>query len=338
MHLAPHATSPAAPPPRAASRAPRLLRLLGAAALAGSLLAVPAARACSICACGDPLILSSDPAAIDGKLRLQLDTEYVRVDAGNEADPALTDKLTQWSYRLNAVYRPLESLSFTGTLPWVSKVIRTQGDGVDDKASDLSGLGDAEVAARWAPLRSIDLGKGQLHEVAISGGTALPTGKKDARDASGALIDPHGQVGTGGWGPFVGLHYRFERGAWSAYAGVSYRWRTEASYFDGSKYKFGDALLYSAHAQWLPAKGLAVDLGLDGRDAKADRSTNDLGEVEPAVVNTGGRVLSIAPGVYWNAVGSVWVFARGQIPVAKSLKGEQDVLPSATVGIQLQVL
>jgi hypothetical protein len=49
--------------------------------------------------------------------------------------------------------------------------------------------------------------------------------------------------GTGGWGPWAGVHYRLEQQAWSGFASVSYRLRTEASYFDGSKYKFGDALL-----------------------------------------------------------------------------------------------
>jgi hypothetical protein len=37
------------------------------------------AYACSVCGCGDPLLASSDPAAITGGLRLQLDTEYLRV-------------------------------------------------------------------------------------------------------------------------------------------------------------------------------------------------------------------------------------------------------------------
>ena len=79
---------------------------------AGMLVAWPA-RACSVCGCGDPLLTSTDPAAINGRLRLQLDTEYLRMDAGNEDQPGFTDELTQWSYRFNAVYRPLESLSLT---------------------------------------------------------------------------------------------------------------------------------------------------------------------------------------------------------------------------------
>src|SRR5512138_2405470 len=97
------------------TRIPR--RGLAAAAAIGALLSPRPAGACSVCACGDPLLTSSDPAAITGDLRLQLDTEYLRIDAGNEEDPGLTDELTQWSYRLNAVYRPIDALSLTATLP-----------------------------------------------------------------------------------------------------------------------------------------------------------------------------------------------------------------------------
>ena len=49
--------------------------------------------------CGCPLLASSDPAAINGGLRLQLDAEYLRIDAGTDDRPGYTDQLTQWSYR-----------------------------------------------------------------------------------------------------------------------------------------------------------------------------------------------------------------------------------------------
>ena len=151
------------------------LSLLAAAAVA---LAAPSpARACSVCACGDPLLTSSDPAAITGDLRLQLDTEYLRVDAGNEADRALTDQLTQWSLRLNAVYRPIDALSLTATVPFVSKAISAVGAGTSTVTSDATGLGDVEVAARYALWRGIDLGRGRVQELAVTAGTSeVPNG------------------------------------------------------------------------------------------------------------------------------------------------------------------
>jgi hypothetical protein len=308
-----------------------------AAAAALALAAAGPARACSICGCGDPLLASSDPAAITGGLRLQLDAEYLRIDAGTDGEPGYTDQLTQWSYRLNAVYRPIESLALSATVPWVRKSIRTVGGGTSTSDSSLSGLGDAEIAARYAFWSAVSFGARRVQELAVSAGTALPSGKKDARDSDGNLVDPHGQLGTGGWGPFAGLHYRLEVGDWMGVASLSYRIRTEASYFDGTKYEFGDALLWSVHGQYRPVSRLALDLGLDGRYAVADRAVDSDGTVTSKVENTGGTVLALAPGVYLNAWGGAWIFARAQLPVHQHLFGEQSVKASLTAGLQYQV-
>jgi hypothetical protein len=319
----------------------RFPRLAGIVILAGLLARASPAAACSLCGCGDPLLASGDPAAITGQLRLQLDTEYVRVDAGTDGQPGFTDKLTQWSYRLNAVYRPIEALSLSVTVPLVAKAIRTVGGGASVTSSDLTGIGDVEVAARHALWSAVSFGARRVQEVALSLGSSLPTGKKDASTTDPAtgdrlLVDPHGQVGTGGWGPFAGLHYRFEQGDWLAFASLSYRIRTEASYFDGTRYKFGDATLWSVHGQYRPLRRLALDLGLDGRRARADRATDAAGAVTPQVDNTGGTLLAAAPGVYFNPAGAVWLFLRAQVPVYRHLFGEQDVHSTVVTGVQFQ--
>jgi len=318
----------------------RLSWLVGAVLSGGALLtALPAARACSICGCGDPLLAASDPAAVNGTLRLQLDTEYLRVDAGTDGQPGYTDQLTQWSFRLNAVYRPISRLSLIATFPVLDKTIHTVGGGTDVTDSQLTGIGDAELGARYALWRAINLGRGRVQEFALAGGLMMPTGANDARTTDPStgevtLVDPHGQLGTGGWGPFLGLHYRFEQINWLGFADASYRMRTTGSYFDGSKYKFGDAALWSVHGQYRPLSTLAVDLGIDGRYARVDKIT-DAGDTSSSTQgNTGGTLLSLAPGVYFNAAGALWVFARGQIPFYKNLYGEQDVYPSVAVGLQ----
>jgi len=308
--------------------------LLVAAALASAHPAI----ACSICGCGDPLLAASDPAAITGSLRLELSTEYLRVDAGTDGRPGYTDQLTQWSYKLNAVYRPIEALSLSATVPFASKSIRTVGGGTSVSDSSLTGLGDVELAARYAVITSVNFGARRVQEVALSLGSSLPTGRTDAHTSDGSLVDPHGQLGTGGWGPFAGLHYRLEVGDWMAYASLSYRLRTEATYSDHSRYRFGNAVLWSTHGQYRPIQRLALDLGLDGRAAGADRAVDADGTVTSQVENTGGTVLSLAPGVYWKTVGELWLFARGQVPVYQDLLGRQDVKPTFTAGLQYQVL
>jgi hypothetical protein len=326
---------------RNAVRFPGLLGWVLAAAVLVAF--TPKAAACSICACGDPLLAASDPAAITGQLRLQIDTEYLRIDAGTEGQPGFTDQLTQWSYRLNAVYRPIGRLSLIATVPVLDKTIRMVGGGADETVSHQSGLGDAELGARYALWRSVNYGVGRLHEFAVAGGLMMPTGAHDAKSTDATtgevmLVDPHGQLGTGGWGPFLGLHYRFEQAGWTGFADASYRLRSTGSYFDGSTYKFGDAVLWSVHGQYRLLPRVAVDLGVDGRYARVDRATSSHMGATGHVENTGGALLSAAPGMYVNAVGGLWVFARAQLPFYKRLEGEQDVKPSVAFGLQYQVL
>ncbi len=296
-----------------------------AAACAASIAARPA-FACSVCGCGDPLLTSNDPAAITGTLRLQLDTEYLRMDAGNDADPALTDRLRQWSHRFNAVYRPTDTLSFSATLPLVSKSIRTVGGGTSVTASDVTGLGDVELAARYAPWRRLNLGNGRVQELAVSAGTSMPTGPNDLR-SGGERIDEHGQPGTGAWGPFAGVHYRLEQGRWLAFGSVSARAHSENDH----GYRYGAALLWSVHGQYSPARRVVLDLGVDGRHAQADQGSG------ASVPNTGGSVLSVAPGVYLDAFGGTWLFVRGQVPFYQRLRGVQDQLPTVVAGVQYQI-
>jgi hypothetical protein len=305
------------------------------------------AKACSICGCGDPLLAASDPAAITGLLRLQLDTEYLRVDAGTDGMPGYKDQLTQWSYRLNAVYKPMGRLSFMATFPVLDKTIHQVGGGADITDSHLTGVGDAELGARYAFWRTINMGIGRVHEFALAGGVTMPTGAHDAKmtamdPTTNAVtivaVDPHGQLGTGAWGPFLGIHYRFEQVDWLGFADFSYRMRTTGSYFDGSRYKFGDAALWSVHGQYRPVATLAVDLGVDGRFARVDKTTDPGAGSSSSQGNTGGMLLSAAPGVYFNAGRGFWLFTRGQIPFYKNLFGEQDVKPSVALGLQYQVL
>lgn len=302
---------------------------------AALLLSAHEARACSVCACGDPLLGASDPAAIAGRLRLQLDTEHLTVSSA-EAAGEPRNELTQWSYRLNAVYRPLDTLALTATVPLVAKKL-TPGDPAAGPGSSLTGLGDLEVAARYALWRGVSFGARRAQELALSAGTSLPTGSWKARDDAGDLVEMHGQLGTGSWGPFAGIHYRIEQGDWAGLASLSGRLRTGSALPGGDSYRYGDALLWSIHGQYRPARWAALDLGLDGRAVKADRAAA-AGQPPEAVPGTGGTVWSLAPGAYLNAAGDLWLFLRGQVPVAKRLRGDQDVGATVSAGIQVQLM
>lgn len=297
-------------------------------AIAGALaLRAAPALACSVCGSGDPLLSASDPAALDGRLRLQLDTEYLRVRAGSAADPGVSERLTQRSYRLGVAWRVTEDVAFSATLPAVGKTVERLGAGATTRVSSATGPGDAELAVRYVTWRRTDFGTGRTLETAVSAGASLPSGANGLR-ANGVRIDEHGQPGTGSWGPFAGLHGRLQQGPWSAFASLSGRVRTE----NGYGYRYGSALLWSVHGQYFPSPRVAVDFGLDGRSAAADR------DPAGAVPETGGLVLSAAPGLYVGLGKVPWLFVRGQVPVYTRLRGAQGLTPSVVAGVQVQVL
>lgn len=71
-------------------------------------------------------------------------------------------------------------------------------------------------------------------------------------------------------------------------------------------YTYGPALLWSIHGEFLPAKRIALDLGVDGRYAAVDE------EDGANVVNTGGTVVSVALGGYLNGLGGAWPSSGGR--------------------------
>ncbi|BDG04961.1 hypothetical protein [Anaeromyxobacter oryzae] len=303
-----------------------IVRSLARAALpvtAAVLLArAPAARACSVCGCGDPLLDAADPAAMTSRLRVALDGESLDVTSGSETTPGATDTLHQYTLKLQAAANPVPGVTLVGTVPLTRKTMTTEGL----TTSDVTGLGDVELAARIALLDVPNFAARRLQGVALSIGTSLPTGPNDLR-AGGERIDEHGQPGTGSFGPFAGLHYRVDQGDWYGSASVTGRVHT----VNGHGYRYGGAVLWSAHGQYRPVKRLALDLGVDGRWAAQDRD-----EAGP-VLNTGGTVLSASPGLYWNAAGGAWLSVRAQLPVWTRLVGEQSVGPTVVAGVQYQL-
>ncbi len=298
-------------------------RLLICAAGIAGLLSSPPAWACSVCGCGDPLLAASDPAAVSGRMRVGIDTEYLTVKAGNEETPAATDRLDQYTLRLSAVYSPLQRLSLIAQLPFTRKNLAT--DGIT--GSDLTGIGDVELGARYTLVDAPDFSARRRQSFAVSTGTSFPTGSNDA-SVSGVRVDEHGQLGTGSWGPYAGLHYRFEQDQWTAFASATGRLRTTNSH----DYHYGNSLLWGIHGQFWPIPRIALDLGLDGRYAAADTQGG------AAVENTGGTLLAASPGVYWSPAGAFWLSVRAQLPFYSNLFGNQSVGPTVVVGFLYQLL
>ncbi len=307
--------------------APRLLRTACLLALPAALLAPPDARACSVCACGDPLAAVAETPGNRGSLRLALEAETLRVTAASEAMAGMTDELTQWTLRPSLVWSPLPSLNVVASVPVTRKRMDETGMGMDSTMSDLSGLGDVELGVRWFAFESVDFSARLRQSGAVMAGTSLPTGSNDA-GRNGVRVDEHGQLGTGGFGPYLGLFHRLSGDTWSGFATLTGRVRTENS----RGYRYGESLHWALQGQWQPGSGLAASLALEGRSAAADR------EQGAAAPNTGGLVLAATPAVHFNVFAGAWLFARAQLPFYAALLGEQTAGPVFTAGIRYEAL
>ena len=293
--------------------------------LAAALLAPPPARACSVCACGDPLAAIAETPGNRGSLRLTLEAETLTMTSGSEEMPGMTDELTQWTLRPSVVWSPLASLNLALSVPFTNKRMVETGMGMDAPMSDLSGLGDVELGVRWFPFESVDFGTRLRQSGAVMAGSSFPTGDNRATQG-GVRVDEHGQVGTGGFGPYLGLFYRLGGDTWSGFATATGRVRTENSY----GYRYGQSLAWALQGMWQPGEWFAASLGFEGRSAAADR---DQGADVP---NTGGLVLALTPAVHFNVLAGAWLFVRAQLPVYAALLGEQTVGPVLTGGIRYE--
>lgn len=154
-------------------------------------------------------------------------------------------------------YGLLRNLQVGAAIPFV-----TQERVASTAASNLSGLGDLDLIAKWrfarwdAPGRALNL--------AIVGELSIPTGSDDAR-RNGARIEPDLQIGSGGLDPALGLAATYEPGRWRFNAAARHRWRTDS---DGDDSRLGNevvAELAAGNRFWLepyPGPFMRADLVL----------------------------------------------------------------------------
>src|SRR6185295_19190101 len=135
-----------------------------AAILAAAVLSVPStALACSVCGCGDPLVVAGDAMPVSGNFRFALEGEYLSVTAASDDDLAAQVPLTRKAWSLT-------------------------GGTTAEEATPL-GLGDIDLGARWFLWQSTNMGAGRRQSFALTAGTSLPTGPDDAVDAADVRID-----------------------------------------------------------------------------------------------------------------------------------------------------
>ena len=300
-----------------------MLRLLAATVLLVLLAPLPA-RACSVCGCGDPLVLAGDSMPVASTVRFALEYEYLTATARSDDQPDRTESLTQMTLRPVVVYSPFSWANLVLQVPLVRKDWTLSGSPTAPAENAIpAGLGDLDLGVRVFVWDATSIRAQRRQNLALTGGTSFPTGQDD-RMVDGVRIDQHAQLGTGAWGPYVGALYAFHQDPWNFFLSVTGRFRTTNSY----EYKYGDAVLWSAQLRFRVVEPFALQLGVDGRYAGRDRSEGVLQE------NTGGLVISAVPGIAWNVGGPIWLLAQVQVPFATHLFGEQTVGVTATASLQ----
>lgn len=302
-----------------------MLRLTAAVLVACVVLSPGLARACSVCGCGDPLVLAGDSIPVANTLRFALEYEYLTATARSDDAPDRTESLTQMTLRPVVVYSPFSRVNVVLQVPLVRKDWALSGTPTEGTETAVPmGLGDLDLGVRVFLWDATSIQAQRRQNLALSAGTSFPTGADNATTPEGERIDQHAQLGTGAWGPYVGALYAFHQDPWNFFLSVTGRFRTTNSF----QYRYGDAVLWSAQLRFRVVEPFALQLGVDGRYAGRDRSAGVLQE------NTGGLVVSAVPGLAWNVSGPVWVLAQVQVPFATHLFGEQTVGVTATASLQ----
>jgi len=280
------------------------------------------ADACSVCGCGDPLVDASESVSNMTPLRIALDFEELSATAASDDDPAAQESVTQVTLRPVLVYSPIESLNLVAQIPFVRKDWSLSGG--DTASATHTGLGDIDLGARWFFFESRSFDSMSRQAFGVSGGVTMPTGPNGATE-DGMRLDDHAQLGTGSWGPYLGLNYAFHKDPWNLFATLLGQVRTTNSH----GYHYGSAVKWSVRGDYRIADPVAVELGIDGRYAAMD-TMNDEDQT-----NTGGLLLAAAPGFAVNVTENLWLRGRVQIPFFTSLNGDQSVGPTFFGSVQV---
>ena len=312
-----------------------------AAAFVLSLAAAAApAHGCSICRCGDSTFnaLGTDVYK-EGAFRLSLDWERFDKEQGILAeegaavakhggeDPLGREAVVENRFTTALSYTFHERMVAVARIPWSSRRTSLVG-GAEEEAGPNSSrdLSDPEIYA-LVRLWSADFapGIGRRSWVSVLGGVKTAWGKNDLT-SGGERLDEHLQPGTGSTDWFGGLSgvYLFDSHS-SLFGSVQYR-RAGTNDFD---YRYGDTKMANLGYERKLGKIWDGVVELNFRDAGEDR-TDAGGTLDP---NTGGKLLYVSPRVIVDLGRGLVGRLSVQLPVYKSLNGDQRERTVANIGV-----
>ncbi len=309
-------------------------------------LSVPAAWACSVCGCGDPMQSSASAHPLAGAVRLDFETIYLTASAQSDDDITQTEAVRQVNLNTTLNYSPTNDLTLTLMLPLVEKYwTLSAGDAPAVPGGTLAdtgtpfGIGDVMVGARYFFWQDTDFKTKQHQALAVSAGTYLPTGATNINSGiTGGPIDTHSQLGTGAFGIYGGLLYNHVWDDFTLSANFNVVAHTKALTSDPTSavwdYTFGTSYTGGISGQYHLADDLGISLAVEARYATPDKKSNDSQTAIVTAPDTGGTVLDLSPGFAWNISGDSVLYAKVQVPVYTSLFGVQEIDPTYVLGTQ----
>jgi len=285
------------------------------AALTLLVLAPAAARACSMCACGDPSYrLVGEEFFTATPWRVGLDYDHgSKTSAADE--PGTHETEFESRVTVSGAWTPIARLRLVGRIPVVNRRLT-----MDGMSARLAGLADPELLLHLQVTPATS-----RHWAAVMLGARAPWGENE-RTSGGERAEEHLQPGTGAASLWAGASGAVRVGTRDhVYASLMGRWNGTNRH----GYRYGDVALANFAYQHEVATYLAGVLELNARDARIDRDAGAMAD------NTGGSVLYVTPRLQWQATQALVLRLGLQIPVAQRLLGDQREHANVVTGLTL---
>jgi hypothetical protein len=264
---------------------------------------------------GDPTItVMGTEKPFEGRMRVGVDylerSETVGVSGVSDVKTDEERITYNFSYSLNVDWM------FAVSIPTVTKKIKRY----DLSSQTGSGLGDADLSARWF------IGKGESfmrHNLwGMQFGIRLPTSEEEK--SNGVPIDIDAQPGAGATIPSIGIWYGKYVTPWFFYFSGIFKHAIDEGY---QGYKAGDVLLGTAMGQYAVNEKLAVQVGFDGRYKKKDKFYDTYDD------DSGGILVMAAFGMAWTPIEDLVINFNYQTPAIENPNGDQEEDATFRIGV-----
>lgn len=294
---------------------------------------IPDVLLAQTCSCaGAPLLSSQSTGTTSaGALLFGLTYEYHDISDVYSGSTQLMDETVSrntQSTLFEVSYGITDRLSVSGTFSFVSKIRNTglhlPGGG---NTVTASGLGDGIMMLRY---NIIEQSLWNRFQVAAGGGLKAPFGSTSLKN-NGFLMNADMQPGTGSWDSVLWLHTSSSLLPFST-AGVSltasYRnTGTNTRFADDDNYQFGNEFILNlGFGNRLFTDNLTYQISTRYRSSTSDK-LNDVKQV-----NTGGKWISVVPGINYAFSDKISAAINARVPVYQHLSGTQPTSSYALSG------